>query len=317
MLAQQRDLAAQLGKYAFYLAAALMVLALIKRFPYRRFFQTHRILALTYLALVFHSLVFMRYAYWTTPFGIIMAALMGLGSIAGVLVLFRKRVGRSAIKGQLTTIETYPAIDIIEIGIQAGKNWPGHVSGQFAFVTLHQDEGPHPFTISSSWQHDSQIKFLIKGAGDYTKTLSQRLHVGDLVKVEGPYGRFNFEGETKRQIWIAGGVGIAPFLAKMREYARQLDGKTIDLFCSTTIYDQDFVEQLSRIAADAKVTLHYRCSERDGRFDLDTILDNVPTWRDADIWFCGPEAFGATLQQGFAHKGLPDKRFHRELFEMR
>ncbi len=316
-LSQQRGLAAQLGEYAFYLTALMIVLALVKRFPYRRFFQTHRILALTYLALVFHSVVFIRFAYWNTPLGVMMMVLMGLGSVAAVLTLFRKRVGRSAVTDHVSTIKTHPAIATMEVGIQIDKSWPGHASGQFAFVTFHKDEGPHPFTISSDWNHDGQIKFLIKGAGDYTKTLPHRLHIGDPVKVEGPYGRFVFNGDTDRQIWISGGVGIAPFLAKLRENARRAEGKEIDLFHSATTHDPAFVNELSRLAAEAGVCLHYRWCERDGRLDLDTVFKTVPQWREADVWFCGPKEFGTMVQTRLARAGFSAKRFHQELFQMR
>ena len=316
-LNQQRGLAAQIGEYAFYLAALLMVLALIKRFPYKPFFQTHRILALTYLALAFHSVVFIRYAYWSTPLGALMAVLLALGSISAVLALFRQRVGRSPIPAEISVIDHHAAIDTTEISIQIGKNWPGHAAGQFAFLTLHKDEGPHPFTISSHWKNDGQISFLIKGVGDYTKTLPARLHLGEPVKVEGPYGRFTFKGNADRQIWISGGVGIAPFLAKLREKAQQPDSTMVDLFHSTSTHDAVFVDELFRLAAAANARLHYRWSERDGKLDMNTIFETVPQWRDADVWFCGPREFGTMLHKGLVGAGFPEKRFHLELFEMR
>jgi predicted ferric reductase len=64
-----------------------MVLALIKRFPYRRFVQTHRWLAVTYLALVAHAVVLVKFDYWNTALGIVLAALMAGGSIAAVMSL--------------------------------------------------------------------------------------------------------------------------------------------------------------------------------------------------------------------------------------
>lgn len=74
--------------------------------------------------------------------------------------------------------------------------------------SVHEDEGPHPFTLSSAWTGDGRIQFIIRALGDYTGTLADRLRVGDPVKVEGPYGRFNFR-EPSRQIW-SGGIGITP-----------------------------------------------------------------------------------------------------------
>jgi predicted ferric reductase len=47
-LNSQRGLAEQIGEYAFYALVALIAIALIKRFPYRYFFMTHRWIAIIY-----------------------------------------------------------------------------------------------------------------------------------------------------------------------------------------------------------------------------------------------------------------------------
>ena len=47
--------------------------------------------------------------------------------------------------------------------------------------------------------------------------------------IGGPHGRFNHAKGTERQVWIAGGVGVAPFLS----WLRALDGDSpacVDLF---------------------------------------------------------------------------------------
>jgi predicted ferric reductase len=84
---------------------------------------------------------------------------------------------------------------------------------QSAFVTFDEDEGPHTYTISSSWKGDGYMLFLVKEFGDYTNSLAASLKVGDVVKVEGPYGQFNFNGKKTRQIWGGAGIGIAPFIS--------------------------------------------------------------------------------------------------------
>lgn len=56
-----------------------MVLALVKRFLYRHFFKTHRLLAVTYLALVWHSVILLKFDYWSGPLGPVMAVLMAAG----------------------------------------------------------------------------------------------------------------------------------------------------------------------------------------------------------------------------------------------
>ena len=76
----QRGLAESLGEWTFYAAALLIILALIKTFPYHWFKKTHTLLAVTYLILVFHSVVLTSFNYWSQPIGWVTALLMLVGS---------------------------------------------------------------------------------------------------------------------------------------------------------------------------------------------------------------------------------------------
>jgi ferredoxin-NADP reductase len=55
---------------------------------------------------------------------------------------------------------------------------------------------------------------------------------------------------------------------------------------------------------------------RDGLLDARRIAAAVPQWREADVWFCGPAAFGRRCGDLLA-LGLPAEQFHQELFQMR
>jgi len=313
----QRGLAEGVGEWAFYAAALLMVLALVKRFPYRHFFKTHHLLAVSYLALVWHSVVLLKFDYWSGLLGPVMGVLMGAGTVAALMVLFRRvAVGRQVV-GEVAALRHHAALDVMEVDVLCKGRWAGHEPGQFAFVTLHEDEGPHPYTISSAWTGDGHILFIIKALGDYTRTLSERLRIGDVVKIEGPYGRFNFQGAQRRQIWVGAGIGITPFIARMKALAGAPDGKTIDLFHPTAVYDEHAIGLMSRDANAAGVRLHVLWSERDGLLNAARIADQVPDWRDADVWFCGPAPFGQSLKKDLVALGLPELRFHQELFQMR
>jgi predicted ferric reductase len=313
----QRGLAEGIGEWAFYGALTLMVLALVKRFPYRPFFQTHRLLALAYLALVWHAFVLLNFEHWASPLGVALALLMAAGSVSAVLVLLRRVALKRQVMGEVESVRLLPALDVLEVGVRLKGRWPGHAAGQFAFVTLHQDEGPHPFTLTTAWTGDGHVGFIVKALGDYTRTLAARLAVGDAVKVEGPYGCFTFQGEAQQQIWVAGGIGITPFISRMKTLAAATDGKTIDLFHTTAVYDPTAIGLLEQDAAASKVRLHVLWDERDGRLDAERLTSQVPGWRDAGVWFCGPARFGQALKKRLTALGLPEGSFHQELFEMR
>ena len=316
-LQSQRGLAEDLGEKAFYLAVALIVLALIKRFPYRHFFRTHRWIALAYLVLVWHSIVLTSFSYWTQPVGIVQGLLLAGGMFAAVISLTRRIGARRKAIGEVEQIEYLEGVRVNAVSIRLRSQWAGHEPGQFAFVTFDEREGPHPFTISSAWQGDGKLMFLIKALGDYTRTLASSLKVGDTVTVEGPYGRFQFEGEARRQIWIGGGIGISPFVARLKQLAQQPDGREIDLFHATSEVDETALQRLRAYAQAAGVRLHLLVSGRDGRLTGERLRAQVPQWREAEVWFCGPAGFGDAIRTDLCGKGLPPARFHQELFEMR
>ena len=66
----QRGMAVVVGEWAFYLAVLMMLLALVRTFPYRYFFKVHRLLAAAFLALARHALVLMRVDYWAGVLGL-------------------------------------------------------------------------------------------------------------------------------------------------------------------------------------------------------------------------------------------------------
>ena len=65
------------------------------------------------------------------------------------------------------------------------------------------------------------------------------------------------------------------------------------------------------------VRLHVLWDPRDGRLDAHRIVDQVPDWNHADIWFSGPAQFGQSLRPALLSMGLDGRHFHQELFELR
>jgi predicted ferric reductase len=200
-----------------------------------------------------------------------------------------------------------------------GPGWPGHAAGQFAFVTSDPREGAHPYTIASAWQPaEPGITVVTKALGDHTRRLRERLHPGMPVTVEGPYGCFTFDDGRRRQVWIGAGIGITPFIARMKQLAAQPGhGQQIDLFHPTAVHEEAAIAKLRADAAAAGVRLHVLVDARDGRLSGERLRADVPDWQDASVWFCGPSAFGRALRRDLVAHGLPRARFHQELFEMR
>lgn len=314
-----RDLGEELGEFAIYVLLGLLALTLWKRFSYRLWRPLHRAMPVLYLTLVFHSVVLAPSGYWSQPIGLLLALLFSAGGLASVLSL-RGRIGRDRqVTGTVISAHN-PGPDIIEVRCRLDGKWRGQRPGQFAFVTFDDAEGAHPFTIASADHGDRTVTFAIKALGDYTRRLTRKLTAGSPVKVEGPYGRFVFSRADKRarQIWVAGGIGVTPFLAWLESLQGEpAAGISADLHYSVHDAGTDpFVERLQTLcAALPEVRLHVH-DKRSGPLTAEALAEQQKGWKRLEVWFCGPRDFSDALREGLqAFSGR--MRFHQEAFEMR
>ena len=320
LLQSQKELAVSLGNWGFYPLVVLLVIALVSRIPYRAFYLTHRLIPLVLLVLAFHSLVLFNFNQWLTPVGIILALLL-LGGAASALISLAGRIGaRRRSTGVVTALNYYPELRVLHSELEMSKDWPGHAAGQFAFVHGGKLEGQHPFTIASAWNPaDRKVSFVTKELGDFTSTLNDRAKVGAVAQVEGPYGAFTFEDDCPMQIWIAGGIGITPFIARLKQRQSEpgADHHHVHLFYTSQSHHEQGIGQLSALAEAAGVAFTFLHTPRHGFLTGERVRIDAPEWRQASIWFCGPVGFGEAIWSDFEKHGMKRGRFHQEAFAWR
>ena len=91
-------------------------------------------------------------------------------------------------------------------------------SGQFIRLGLSHVDIMKPFSISSSGEKSKQITITMKiyHDGQFTKE-ANKLNINDQVEIDGPYGHFIFEKETKGDIvLIAAGSGMSTLHSILR-----------------------------------------------------------------------------------------------------
>jgi len=319
-----RGIAEDVGEWAFYTTVVLVIVALVRWIPYRIFAKIHRLMAVLYLTLVFHSIILLRFDNWLTPIGVLMAVVLAFGTAAAVLSLFGRIGADRKARATITSLQYYPEVHVLEGELDISQGWAGHKAGQFAFVSGEKSREPHPFTIASSWDpSEHRLTFITKELGDFTSTLRNRLAISQKVTVEGPYGCFTFEDKQSCQIWIAGGIGVSPFIARLKQIARERQKNPapypeIHLFYAASRLSEEALAKLTADAEAAGAHLHVNYDKRDGYLTGERIREMVPNWREASIWFCGPVSFGKAIRQNFAGQEFDvAKRFHQELFDMR
>jgi len=308
----------EMGEWTLYPLLAMILLTLLRWFPFKPWRLIHRVMPILYLMGAFHGLLLAPLNWWQQPVGWATALLIAAGSWGAVMSLLG-RIGKSRqYQGTLLQVEQ-PAADVTTLTCRMELRWPGHKAGQFAFLTLHDREGSHPFTIASAPREDGSLTFSIKALGDYTHNLASRLVPGQTLKVEGPYGCFDLQGKASApQLWIAGGVGVTPFLAGL-EALGQSPETPVTLYYSTRSKAQDpFVPKLEALCRELSGTqLHIWDSEEKGPLTAEQLAQRHPELVQGEIWFCGPAGFARSLKQGLSVQGLGRVPFHQEAFEMR
>lgn len=194
-----------------------------------------------------------------------------------------------------------------------------YAPGQFAMLHLESKEGwqRHPFTISSS-PDEADVRFTIKALGDYTSRLPGLLEPGMPAVLSGPHGRFTHAKGTDHQVWVAGGVGVTPFLSWMRSLEHHPCAASVDFFYSVAD-DAPYEEELRAIAdAQPRVRLHVVRSQAEGRLTAATLLSTAAVdASQVSAFMCGPGAMLVALDDGLQDLGVPSARIFREYFEWR
>lgn len=316
-----RKLAEDMGEWAIYVVIAMLAITLWKRFPYRTWRLLHQAMPVLYLMLAFHAALLAPPDYWAQPVGILLALLLCVG-VAGSVQALAGHIGRvRQVAGTIVAIER-TAADIVAVRCQLDAGWRGHRPGQFAFITFDAKEGAHPFTIASADRGDRTIGFQIKALGDYTRGLAERLQVGQAVKVEGPYGRFDIARHNPRaqQIWIAGGIGVTPFLAWLESLQGRPDNiPAADLhYCTRDRATDPFVARLETLCASLPgIRLHVHGQHQGELLSADRLAGTRDAARPAEVWFCGPQGLAESLKKGLQDAWRGKLHFHQEAFEMR
>jgi predicted ferric reductase len=191
--------------------------------------------------------------------------------------------------------------------------------GQFAMLFLETGAGwrRHPFTISSA-PHDQLLRFTIKALGDDTTRMQTLVRPGMPAVVGGPHGRFDRSRGTDRQIWIAGGIGITPFLSWLRALDQHAAPGQVDLFY-TTQGEAPFADEITTIArTHPELRIHLHDTAVHGYLTVETILEAVDDDpRQLSVFLCGPAVMVDTFVRRLRKAGIRSRNLHREHFDWR
>ncbi|MBE7433704.1 MAG: ferric reductase-like transmembrane domain-containing protein [Anaerolineales bacterium] len=220
------------------------------------------------------------------------------------------------------TAVNHPNNSVTEVVMKPkGKAIQHAHAGQFLFVRFKGDrmlDEAHPFTISSA-PHEGELRVTIKAVGDFTRHLFANLKPGMDAVVEGAYGLFNYKNGGDKQIWVAGGIGITPFLSFLRDLKTEL---AFDVHFYYTVRHPEeavFSDEIEAIAKKhPRLKAHIRHSAAHGSLTVDEIVKNAGGGiASHHIYMCGPLPMVQAFEKKFLEAGANAGNIHYEEFNFR
>ncbi|MFC3551375.1 ferric reductase-like transmembrane domain-containing protein [Lysobacter cavernae] len=304
---------------SFVVLMLIVLLALNRKIPYSVWRWWHKLSGPSLLVVIAHWLTFKSPIALLSPAGLWLATVSALGAAAALYKLLLYPLLSNHAEYRLVAVS--PSDSAARLELAPVKRGLDFAPGQFAFVAWQHPglREPHPFTIASADRPDGHIAFVIRALGDYTGRLLAEATPGMRASVYAPFGRFERAGNGAREIWVAGGVGITPFLAWLQdERADGLDRVTLFYFYTPgrglpetvdleTLAQRRGVEYIPITTGPGTPSFVQRFARIVGD-------DGASPVR---ISFCGPKGLLKRLRSLMHEHGVADTQLHYEQFEFR
>lgn len=243
-----------------------------------------------------------------------------LGIIIGIIYRTNYKIKQRKNKFYVKNIN-WKTKDTFTLTLKTNKKF-NFKAGQFCFLRINKNKlyARHPFTISSP-PNEKDLEFTIKLQGRFTKIASQ-LKEGEEIIVEGPFGTFTVEDDNKNLVFIAGGVGITPFMSIIKNHSDLRKQQNITLlYGSKTKEDIIFRDELDTIQKDwfTKIYLLSNANSSSemyerGYINKTLISKHIKNLNNTLFYICGPEQMKKCVKKILANLGVKNQNIKTESF---
>jgi predicted ferric reductase len=290
----------------------------LARASYERWLTAHRLTGLFVIAAVAHGALVAPTFHSSTLLQVTYLAIGGLGIVA---YAYRELFARFVIPAHDYTVSEVrrPNDTTADVSLEPVSDPLAFVPGQFVVLSFGGPGGwqRHPFSIASALS-ERRLEVSVKAAGDYTRELYDSLRPGTPAKAVGPFGGFDYRRGGQDQIWIAGGIGITPFVSWIRSLDSSFD-RHVDFYYSVRRpADALYLDEIDA-GARQHPTFHPTLieTERQGLLTAEQAAMGHPGGTDLWVYMCGPPPMMTALAKGFRALGIPASRVRWEQFDIR
>ena len=173
--------------------------------------------------------------------------------------------------------------------------------GQYLDVHIPDHDEHRSFSMAAPQSEDGRLEFIVKRypGGHFSGLLEGQLAIGDKLDVTGPYGSFTLRASSERRlVFAAGGAGMAPMLALLRQLADSGNERAVTFYYGARterdLICLDEIKTLQHRLPQLRFVACLSDSWPDGwdpattGFVHDVVGRHEDDLTSADIYLCGP-----------------------------
>jgi len=214
-----------------------------------------------------------------------------------------------------------PTVTTFRLAPQDGK-MPTFIPGQFVNVILPQFGAEAKSYSIASAPSDDMLVLSVRAKRDFSQALVSHTE-GDTLQLSEPCGFFYPEDETAPRIFLAGGIGITPFMSMLRDArARGVNVPTLLLYSNRLASDRPYIDELlEEEKAGRCVMKNFVTGEghgpeaasphRIGPGDLSSARESLP---GANFFLCGGINFVRDMRLALKGIGVAEEAIFTEAF---
>lgn len=191
--------------------------------------------------------------------------------------------------------------------------------GQFVMLQLFNPNATpwrqKAYSMCSTPNQTDSLEFGLKVMGEFTQHVAA-LKVGDRVDVRGPYGVFTLQPNMNDVVFLAGGIGITPFLSIIRNETEAQSPRNLTLlYANRTRDDIAFLPELLSLAERnprLRICFFLESGELPtlpvttvaGRVTVEILKQMCPTLTGKYFFLCGPPPFMDAMLACLTEQGV-------------
>lgn len=168
-----------------------------------------------------------------------------------------------------------------------------------AYSLLNDPYEQHQYQIAVRLQENS------RGGSKY---MHENIQVGDRLNISAPLNLFSLNSQARHHVFIAGGIGITPFLSHMKYLLHAGHSFELHYACRDGISNayEDMLTQLF----DQHVQIYSEKTQQ--RLDVHSLLSQQSL--SSHVYICGPDRLIHAVVTSAEQLGWSNKRVHWEAF---